>query len=176
MRRLLIIAAAVLAFGGVTVAIAQEGENGGPTADCAEATKAGGDFGKCVSEAASAYGKCVAEAAKEEGGKPTAACEDLKPGKGHNGNGNQNGNGVTDVETSSHNGEHATNPTTGLTKPPEQAGRDFGQQVAANARGDHGPPENANPTEGLVKPPEQAGRDFGGQVSETKGDHGPPGG
>jgi hypothetical protein len=184
MKRAGFIAALVLAVGVTAVALAGNAGHGGSVQASAEAThvtacaeqdRHRGVFGKCVSDGASAFGKCLAEAAKAEGGKPTEACADLKPtGKGGGDDGDEDEG--TDEDTAELETSAADNPTTGLPKPPETAGRDFGQQVAANAGGNPGGASaEHNPTEGLTNPPETAGRDFGGQVSDAaSGDHGPP--
>lgn len=188
MRKAALISALVLAVAGAaTIAFAQVNENGQGAAgepethasECAEETKQGGAFGACVSERASAFGRCVADAAKAGDGPPTEGCAELKP---DNGNG-PNGNGDGDNDGGNGNGDGASltpaaasNPTDGLTRPPEQHGRDFGQQVAENAREQAG--GNAgdrNPTEGLSRPPEQDGRDFGQQVADNaRGNGGGP--
>jgi hypothetical protein len=63
----------------------EESSSGGPAdgthaAACKDQPKKGGDFGRCVSERASAFGRCVAEHARAGEKNPAAACDDLKPG------------------------------------------------------------------------------------------------
>jgi hypothetical protein len=195
-RPVLISVLALALAGATTIAFAQVGGNGEATpavqpethaSECADEVKQGGAFGACVSERASAFGRCVADAAKAGNGSPTQACADLKPGNGNganddgNGAGNGNGNDNGNANGDSGNGEGVTtvapsNPTDGVTRPPEQHGRDFGQQVADNARENAGGDAEArNPTEGVARPPEQAGRDFGQEVADNaRGDGGPP--
>ena len=180
------IAALTFALSAIAAVALAQPDGGGPATPnhaqaCADTPKPGGDFGDCVSGAASAFGKCVAEAAQSGEGNPTEACADLKPGGGP-----ADGDEVTKAPGDPHGGggqSAGRNPTEGLTFPPEQSGRDFGQQVSENAR-ENGPPVGAgdggqsaehNPTTGQTFPPEQSGGDFGGQVAETaRGDHGPP--
>jgi len=182
MKRFGTMALLALALSAIAaVAVAQNGgeEPGGPPEPnhaqaCADVPKEDGAFGDCVSESASAFGRCVAEAAQTGEGNPTDACADLKPGRPGDGNG---GNG--DPETLGNGGEPAAhNPTTGLTFPPEQSGREFGQQVAENAQENapEGGGQENNPTTGQTFPPEQGGQEFGQGVAGTAGgDHGPPG-
>jgi hypothetical protein len=187
MRKSGLIAAFVMVIAGTAIAVAQGGAgNGGavPAAEqadhvaaCAEQERNGGIFGRCVSEEASAFGKCVSEAATAAG-NPTEACAALEPGR------RGDGGGVKEIEiadAADRGGDTsaADNPTTGLTKPPEQEGREFGQQVAANAGGNPGGAgADQNPTTGVAKPPATDGSEFGDQVSDVAagGAPGPPAG
>lgn len=66
----------------------------------------------------------------------------------------------------------ANNPTTGLTFPPAQSGREFGAQVSQNARAGS-PNSSPNPTAGVTPPPQQSGQDYGQEVAENARKHGP---
>jgi hypothetical protein len=183
MRRFTIIAALALVVGTASaVAVAENGNGGDPAANennfpaqCADQDKSEGAFGKCVSEKASAFGKCVAEAAKSRSGNPTESCADLKPGRQ---NGDEDANGE-DTGDANDNNASDKNPTTGLTRPPEQSGREFGQQVSENARqlgsGNGANAQAHNPTIGQTLPPTQSGREFGQQVSENARGNSPGG-
>ncbi len=66
-----------------------EGERGEDTfaAQCADRDKEDGSFGECVAALASSFGQCVRSNSDAGVANPAAACAELRPGRGGDGNG-----------------------------------------------------------------------------------------
>ena len=65
-----------------------QGDAGGRFEElCGELSKEDGSFGECVAEHASAFGRCVEANAQAGVANPAAACEELRPDQGAQGNG-----------------------------------------------------------------------------------------
>jgi len=126
MRSPALLATLVLAIGGATVAIAQNGPPEDPGAIAAEA---------------SAFGKCVADAAKAGETNPQEACADLKPGGGNESDDEGNGGPAEDTHPGACQGEPKEDGSFG--KCVSERASAFGRCVAEAAKAGNGNPTAA---------------------------------
>lgn len=176
------VAAALALAAGSAVAVAAQG---GGTDTTTTATERGPDFasecralegkefGRCVSQKATAFSRCVRESdAKAPGRDP--ACRALLTQA--NGPDEESAEEKSRTSDSERGGD--SNPTNDVTVSPTTDGREFGRQVSENARENGGaptPPErggSSNPTTDVTVSPTTDGREFGRQVSENARENG----